>query len=278
MLNLKPFIFLLLVTLLSCNTYRHQNTYSSKQMQLPQIMQLNTNEKFLLYLGTYHSNNPKDSLFEIIKNNFQSFKPDFVLYEGNNWPIYQNIDSTIMISGEPGFIISLCKSNNIQTASLEPNEADEYKKLIQEFGIDWTVLMYVCRQIDQQQRFMKLYKTTDEQFEKNISYLLTKMKDNGVPLVDKQLYYPYWRKKYQELLKRELDWRTFNPIEYYPNYDVTKLNEVNRTSDNFRNEFMIQLIMDKLNNNKKVMVVVGGGHLHTQQKELELRFNKLFRN
>jgi hypothetical protein len=267
------------VTLLSCSSLRLRdniNSQKSHKVQLPKILRLSINDKQLLYFGTYHSNNPKDTLFELIQIEFQNFEPDFVLHEGNNWSVYSDSDSTISFSGEPGFVMLLSKKYDVKYESIEPKEDDEYKAMLKDYGLDWVVLMYLCRQIDQQQRFMKSHNTTDQQFEKNISYLLNSMKTNGIPIDKEQLTYAYWRKKYLDLLKKDLDWRTFNPIEYYPNYNVTKMNEINRASDRIRNKFMIDKIIEKSKKHQKVMVVVGGGHLLAQEKELQYDFRRNF--
>jgi len=245
-------------------------------IQLPKILHLTTNSKGLLYFGTYHSNNPKDSLFNIINNKFNTFDPDFVLYEGANWPIYNNVDSIIQTSGEPGFIISLCNGNGIIAQSIEPKEAEEYRTLLHKYDLDWVVLMYLCRQIDQQQRFAELHRTSDEQFEKNISYFLVMLKNNGIPLDTTQMSYKHWRNKYRELLNKDLEWRKFNPHEYYPNFNFTRMNEINRASDSFRNQYMIQKIMESLEEYNKVMVLVGGGHLIIQESYLRHKFKKKF--
>lgn len=243
-------------------------------VRLPQKLYLASKGKELLYFGTYHSNNPKDSLFLTIKEEFMKFQPDYVLYEGGNWPIFNDPDSTVLVSGEPGFVISLCQKSQKENRSIEPNEEDEYKFLLRKHEFNWVVLMYLCRQVDQQQRFMALHHTTDEQFAKNIGYFLNQLKRKGMPLEKSQMDYAYWKGVYQRLLKKELDWRTFNPNEYYPNFSLTPMNEINRSSDNFRNRYMIDNILNSFSTHTKVMVVVGGGHLIVQEELLKYRFNK----
>jgi len=72
-----------------------------KDLRLPQVLKLSSTAKQLTYIGSYHSNNPHDSLFTLIQKEFLTLKPDFVLYEGNHWPVFTTTDSTITTSGEP---------------------------------------------------------------------------------------------------------------------------------------------------------------------------------
>ena len=246
-----------------------------EDLDLPKIVQLKSNNKELLYFGTYHSNTMNDILFPTIERKFETFRPDFVLHEGNNWPIYKDRDSTIAVSGEPGFIMQLSHERGIEYATIEPTEKDEYAYVIKKHGLDWTVLMYLCRQIDNQQRLAASYGTIDVQFEQNMNYFLSKLAEDGIPIKDEQLTFQYWKNSYESHLKRKLIWQTFDPNLYYPNKYLTRLNYANRTSDEFRNLLMIEKIMNTLKNYDRVMVVVGGGHLIVQEKLLTHKFQRL---
>ena len=160
--------------------------------------------------------------------------------------------------------------------SFDPVYFAESSLLLELYDLDWVVLMYLCRQIDNQQRFMAQFKTTDEDFERNINYFLSQLKTDGVPIANEQTQYPYWQERYLALLGKELDWRTFDPSEYYPNFNKTKMNEVNRASDQFRNEWMVEIVLTILEQHDRVFVLVGGGHLIIQEAVLKHKFKKRF--
>lgn len=249
------------------------------EIKFPKELNLKSKEKNLLYIGTYHSNDIQDTLFSFIQKKITAFQPDYVLHEGgNNWPIYEAIDSTILISGEPGFLIQLCQNQKIAYNSIEPSQKKEYAYLLGKYELNWVVMMYLCRQVDQQQRFAELYKTTNEAFEMNIEYFLGMLVENGIPLKKQQLKYAYWKGEYKRLMKKDLEWRNFNPAEYYPNYYLTKMNEVNRSSDEFRNLFMVEKVFTSLQKYNKVLVLVGGGHLIVQEKLLIHKFKRKFKD
>ena len=242
---------------------------------LPKILHLNSANREVLYFGTYHSNSVNDSLFTLIEQRFTQFDPTFILHEGgSNWPIFKDRDSTVAQSGEPGFIIHLAKENNIPFESIEPEEELEYGYLLNKFELNWVVLMYMCRQIDNQQRLAKAYGTTDEQFVQNMNYFFRMLKDKGLPLNKYQLEFTHWKQVYQEQLEKKLEWRKFDPDIYYPNKYLTKLNEVNRASDEFRNLYMIDKIVSASETYNKVFVLVGGGHLVVQEELLKHKFSQ----
>ena len=249
---------------------------SIENIELPQVLLLESESKKLLYFGSYHSNEKTDTIFHLIRDEWNRFEPDFVLHEGgSNWPIYKDIDSTILISGEPGFIIQLSKEQNVQFASIEAPEEEEYQHLLEKYEFDWVVLMYLCRQIDQQKRLAEANKTTEDEFVRNMDYFLRMLNEKGIDLEENQQKFSYWKAKYQELLKEELVWREFNAKNYYPNFYLSQLNEINRASDQFRNEYMVEKIFNQLAISDKVFVVVGGGHLIIQEALIRHQFKKL---
>jgi len=271
--------FLLLI--LGCSSPKlmsYQEFSMVKELKLPQILNLKSSEKEILYFGTYHSNSISDSLFLRIKKEFKEFQPNFVLHEGgNDWPIYKNKDSTVLISGEPGYIIQLSQDNKIKYSTIEPKAKDEYEYLLKRYSLEYVVLMYMCRQIDNQQRLAIQHNTTDIQFIHNMNYFFRMLANDGIPINGEKLEFLYWKNVYKKLLKEELVWRKFNPELYYPNKYLTKLNEINRVSDEFRNSYMVEKILSTSDKFDKLMVLLGGGHLIMQQNLLEYKFNKKYK-
>ena len=248
--------------------------YKIEDLTLPRIKTFRNDSRELRYFGTYHSNSVADSLFSILHEEIKKFAPDYILYEGKNWPIYKSIDSTVRISGEPGYVIQLAQQNKIKHSSIEPNDKDEYEYMLKQYHLEWVVLMYMCRQIDNQQRLAHSYKTTNNQFVQNMNYFFKMVSECGFSLKGKELTYEYWKEVYKRRLGEDLNWRNFNPDLYYPNKNLTKLNRVNRTSDKYRNIYMVDKILETCRSYDRVMVVVGGGHLIIQEKLLEHKFKE----
>ncbi len=249
---------------------------SQEQQTLPKLLNLKKGKMRLLYFGTYHSNDPTDSLFDLLTTSFATFKPRYVLHEGgSNWPVYASKDSTIRESGEPGFTIQLAREAAVPVSSIEPSMSEEFESLNQLYNRTQVILMYFCRQIDQQQRLHRAFPMTDAEFERNISYFLENLQRSGIPMNKQELQVAYWKQQYQDFFKEPLDWRNFDPGNYYPNFYRNQLNEINRSSDQFRNDHMISTIIKTLEAHEEVMVVVGGGHLFAQEDVLRSRFQEV---
>lgn len=136
--------------------------------------------------------------------------------------------------------------------------------------------MYVCRQIDQQQRIHQSNTLSDADFERNMNSFLQYLNAVGISLSSVQIDFRYWRDYYAEYFQTPLDWRNFDPSNYYPNFFKNSLNAINRASDTYRNTHMIETILQSLEQYDSVMVLVGGGHLIIQEEELTQRFHKLY--
>ena len=255
----------------------NEKAMSKTPLPLPKILELRSPNKTLLYFGTYHSNNRKDTLFERINFEFNRLRPSYILHEGdNNWPIYRSMDSTILISGEPGYIIKKAQENNLPYSNLEPPLLLEFSALNHHFDKKDIVLMYVCRQIGQLQRLNEVALITDVEFENKMSVFLDYLSNQGIALTEEELNFSFWKEVFEAFFEESLEWRRFDPANYYPNFFKNCLNEISRASDTYRNKFMVKKIVNSLKKYDKVMVLVGGGHLRQQEEKIKQAFQKMF--
>lgn len=246
------------------------------EVELPLLMKLNNGKKTLTYFGTYHTNQPTDSLFIRLQNELNQLSPHVILFEGvENPPIFNNSDSTIIHSGEPGYAIQYAKRNGIKYTCIEPKDSLEYAKLLSKFTKKEVVLFYVCRQIGNQQRREEGKKLSEKEFNHRMNGFLEFMRRRGMPLKDEELDFLYWKKQFKSLLGFSLKWRTMDNNIHYPNQFKTALNKVSRASDTFRNTSMIETIFYTLKQADKVFVLVGWGHLMLQEPSIRKRWNTL---
>ncbi len=278
--KVKRFSFLIIcltVTVLtSCSRTKlvSHRKLEKENYELPLILKLGNDEKRLSYIGVYHTNSPNDSLITILNKEFSELQPDFILHEGNNWPIYDSLEKTIEISGEPGFIIQMAMKNAIPYSSIEPDDSLEYIHLLKKFNRQETILMYVCRQIGQQQRLAEQFDIGKDEFEKTMNDFLSYLRYRGVPMEPKEYDFDFWKQYYQRFLGIPFELSSFDPSIFYPNYRKTKLNKINRASDTFRNMHMVNQIFEKLESYDRLLVVVGGGHLVIQKRRITSLFDR----
>ena len=265
-----------LCLLLSCNSDRNKKArpdilqyedYNAlKEIHLPYILDIKNNNKHLVYYGAKHSFNPADSMFKEIEKRFNDLKPDIAFNEGGNeWPIINDRDSTIKLTGDPGFIRYLCRKNNVQVVSIDPSERLEYEHLLTKYKKLDVLLMYFCRQIDQLQHQVDI---SDAFFIKNMNGFLSDLKSQGMPLTVEEIQFNFIKSYYEKFFNLEFNWKEFDPANYQPIYSKTLLNEICRESTYFRDRFIINRIEVTLKTKDKIFVVMGGSHLVIQEPVL----------
>ncbi len=280
--NFKRFrIIIPLCLLLACSTNGKKELrpdilkyeeYGKKKIHLPRILDIKKDNKHLIYYGTEHSFDPTDSMFLDIEKRFNELKPDIAFNEGgNDWPVINDRDSTIRVTGDPGFIRYLCRINNVQIMSIEPLDSLEYKYLLTKYKKEDISLMYFCRQIDQLQNQGGI---SDSNFEKYMNSFLLDLKNNGLPLNNDEVKYSYMKNYYEKFFHANFNWKEFDPTNYQPIYSKTILNEIMRESTYFRDRFIINKIEETLKTNDKIFVVMGGSHLVIEEPVLRYIMNK----
>lgn len=96
-----------------------------------------------------HGSNPNNPMFKDIKNEFQKFKPEFVLVEGNaNYNIPQDSLSAKK-KGESVYVAFLAKQNMIPCQSSEPSDSCLNDFLMKKYRKEDILTMYIIRQMVQ---------------------------------------------------------------------------------------------------------------------------------
>lgn len=290
--HITGFYFLILITFLvlnSCNNRNDSNKSNKEQKsiirpeilsfselekidyELPYILELKNNSKHLIMYGCRHSFNPTDTMLLDIQSKFEKMKPDFAFNEGGNWPIFESRNETVMKSGEQGFLRFLCKKDSVPVRSYEPQPINEYEYLISKFEKDDVLLMYFCRQIAQIQnnQAIKDFKGF------LINDYLTGLKNSGLPIDNPEKEYQKISKNYEVLFGNIVNTNEFNPENVLPIFNKTILNEINRTSVNFRDLHIVNEIKNVLEKNDKVFVLIGGSHVIKQEKLIKYYFEEI---
>ncbi len=246
--------------------------YMNQQIRLPYVLDIKKGNKHLIYYGAKHSFNPDDSMFIDIENRFNEFKPDIAFNEGgDDWPEINDRDSTIKLTGDPGYIRYISRKNNVPVISIEPSKNLEYEYLLSKYKKMDIALMYFCRQIEQLQHQKEI---TDDYFERYMNHFITGLKEQGLPLTDNEATLDYIVQYYEIFFQSEFNWREFDPIYYQPIFSKTLLNEIASESGYFRDRYMVDKIEEALMNYDKIFVVMGGSHLVIQEPVLRYVMNQ----
>ena len=248
-------------------SYRDKNVTG---VRLPYILDISDKTKRLTYFGANHSNNPADTMFDDIERKFTELRPQIAFNEGGNWPIYNNRDSTIRFSGEPGFLRLLCKINNVRVQSIEPPDSLEVNYLLNRFKREDVLLMYFVRQLDQLIR----ENVKDIESEKQIMMFIQTLNRKGFNLTGNERNHKYFISLYENFYQKPFDKKTFDPTTFWPIYDKTLLNKISSESSYFRDRYAIQEIEKALKKYDRVFVIMGGSHLVVQEPILRYLFKK----
>lgn len=273
-------LFFSLSIFLSCGTNENKELrpdifkyeeYAKREIHLPYILDIKKDNKHLVYYGARHSFNPTDSMFLDIEKRFNDLKPDIAFNEGgNDWPVINGRDSTIKLTGDPGYLRYLCRKNNVQVVSIEPPDSLEYKYMLNKYKKEDVVLMYFCRQIDQLQNQGEF---SDNQFEKYMDNYLKDLKNHGMSLSENEINLNFITNYYEKFFKTKFNWKEFDPTNYQPIYSKTLLNEICRESTYFRDRFIIDKIEESIKTKNKIFVVMGGSHLVIEEPVLKYIVN-----
>ena len=131
--------------------------------------------------------------------------------------------------------------------------------------------MYFCRQIVQIQNRQDI-----RDFEEFIVYdYLTGLKKSGLPIDNPENEYYKLMENYKYLFGSEMNWKEFKPESVLPIYNNTILNEINRTSVNFRDLHIVNEIINELKKNDKIFVLIGGSHVIKQEPLMKYYFDEI---
>lgn len=223
----------------------------------------------LYYFPAGHSTDPADPQFREIERAWSKVKPTIAFYEGPNRPIAATRDETIRQAGESGFVRFLATRDGIQIARLEPPPQDEANFIMQKFSPEQVKLFYVLREAARLRERRKLPET---ELRAAIAQLLERASQIGgigsvINSVDEldAAYRRYWKSPAQ-WWQAPSAW--FDPLNPSANTGGIFTNEINRTSSEYRNRHMYEVLAKAALEGKRVFAVVGGNHVPMQEPAL----------
>jgi hypothetical protein len=216
---------------------------SEYEKNVPYVLQINTPRGGLLYFGVKHSHDPKDPQFSKMETLWRQFHPEIAFNEGGTPPVEQSKrDEAIEKYGDPGSVRYLAMRDKIQIESNEPKPEDEVKELLKKFSAEKIKTFYILRQIPEYYRMPSPTTSLDKYLEDSFSFY------GGFP----GLNVP--PNSISELAESLVD----------PAGTGTIFNEISRASTDYRDQFMVGLIL-RTACEKRVFAVVGWSHVVMQE-------------
>ena len=230
----------------------------------PYVIELRAGRGALLYFGAQHKNDPKHPQNEQIQRLWKSFRPSIAFNEGGDPPTLKVAEEAISRFGEPGLVRFLAARDNVPVRSLEPDRGQEVATLLKSYTPEQLKVFYALRQIPAYRRG-KNDETLDERVEFTLKLLSNVRGLEGVPHTLAEL-----GESSSRLMPNLKDWREVPDSWFDPGYiqPPSYLNEVSRASSRFRDEYMVNLLINEVKQGKRVFAVVGGSHVVMQERAL----------
>ncbi|MBP6914270.1 hypothetical protein KBB74_02145 [Candidatus Parcubacteria bacterium] len=243
----------------------------------PYTFNLSNKEKELIFFGSPHINDPESPIFDSIKEKIEETKPDIVYVEGipSIDRIKEEIGSLTLDEakkqGESIFSLKLAIENNINVESPEPDFSKELEyQTNQGFSKKDIFNYYMYRIINQYQHNNE--NTNVEECKNILKQRFERFRKQS-----------NWDEKELEIMEKEIidqldikDNKYSNETDPIPweGKPQTVINEVSRSSSNFRDKHIFEEIAKGKEKYNKLFVVYGSGHAVSQEPALKALFEK----
>jgi hypothetical protein len=236
--------------------------YIQLSLHDPYIVEQNIGKGCLLYYGAAHTVDLEHRQFSEIEKWWQEIRPTLAFSEGGIWPLEKSREEAIQRHGEQGQLRFLAARDGIPIRSLEPDEAEEVKALLQHFSAERVKVFYVLRQVAQHRRMKQA-----EPIEEYVDKMLTKLsKVQGLEGAPRSL------NEFEKIVSRAFpelsDWRQVPDSWFNPTKSETWTNEINRWLSRYRDEYMVKLLVQEVKKGERVFAVVGFSHVVMQERAL----------
>ncbi len=233
---------------------------------MPHILVLTADTGQLFYFGTRHTFDPNDWQIRAIEDYWHQFHATLALNEGGDPPVLDSREEMVQRFGEAGLVRFLAKASGVPVRSLEPPREQEHALLLRDFSVEQVKLFYVLRGIVQ---FRK--NRNDERIEDFVERVVGGL-SHEFGLERPLRSFSEFEASYARLLGEPTDWRA-TPDEWFdptiprpPRYT----NRISRQLSEFRDRYMVKLLISEVKRGQRVFAVVGGSHVIMQERALRV--------
>lgn len=232
------------------------------EIDLPFVYESSGGDKFVKVFGSYHTNDPEDSIMSNIEQAILDFRPDLILYEGDGIGLEENKEENIAYYFEMGLVRHLADSLGVEDANLEPPIKKRYDYLLKKYPKQEVFLALVGTQIT---LLLVSNEGGDGDFEAFYKQFIKTLKGEGFP-IDKEREVGYFYKVYQEFYGKSFSLVTFDYKTVEVKYNKTQLNIIMQDLAHYRDNYMLSLIEGKLEQYHRIYIQIGGRHAIVWQR------------
>jgi len=251
----------------SCSFPRYQGLitweeYIKKSEKVPYILELPSNKGVLLYYGSIHKVDPRHPQFVDIERRWKKFKPTIALCEGCIWPLEDSRKKAICRHGEGGLIRFLAAQDGIPIQCIDPPRKKEAFHLSRYFTPGKIKLYYILRQAVINRNMKK-----DINDVNYVHFLLGELSKldrfKGNPST-----FDEFELTVGKLFPNLKDWQSIPCSYFYSNGPENFLPKIHLKVNEFRDNYMLMILINEMKKGKRVFAVVGRSHVVKQEPVL----------
>lgn len=239
--------------------------FKSVEHRRPYIYKLEKGKGSVYVLGIQHKKQ-YDHQIDSINLIWNEFRPEIALVEGMLGFYISWFQDPVNRYGESGETVRLARKKNIPFYTWEPDKNEEIKYLSKYYSPKQLAFFYSLRPYLSNYRFGKPEnpnKTIDEYIQDRTDYDIIRNQVHSYQEIDS-----IWKADFPN----EKDWREKSDEYGWPK---GYLFEIANLSNQYRDLHMLSVIIDLVNQEKKVFVTMGSSHAYRIEKSLRSELTEL---
>jgi len=234
----------------------------------PYILTFKKGSKELLVIGTMHSRDTLNPMFDSIERLFYEFNPEVIINEGGNLhKTYPNRNFAIAMDAELGLEKYLADKVGIKTINGDEPFGNEFYELSQTYSKEEAILFFGSERFVFPFAFGQYRGEIDSNYVNN--FIEKEYVKNNIALTDNEKTFDYYKKLYKKYFQTEFTIDTINQQDFAPFSRRHHFCDVTRKSKEFRDRYLLTQIETQLQTHNKVMVVYGGWHILAIEQALK---------
>lgn len=217
----------------------------------PYVYSLKSKNGGVVYIvGIEHTKDKNHPDLDTLSSVWNKSNPDVALVEGRVGNLFTWFQDPVEELGEGGLTSYLAYKNGVELYSWEPKKEDEVSSLIKKYPVEELAMFYSFRPYFSNIR----YGVPADPEGKLQEYLESRTDTDLLRGV-----FPSW-KELDEKWKRDFpdyDWRNYSSGNGYPE---GYMHDIWNSSNNARDQHMIQMIIEFVSQGKSVFVTMGSSH------------------
>jgi hypothetical protein len=230
--------------------------YRQVDHAVPYVLDICAADSRLLYFGAQHSFKPDDVQVALIEAMWADVEPTVAFNEGGDPPTLEDRAAAVRLNGEAGLVRHLAWKHRVKVASLDPPRSKVAEQLRKSYSSEQVKLFFLLGAVQTHRR------NPTEPFEtrmERVFSIFAKTKWLEAPpntLAELETVY----RRYLPGTVADLSEEWFDPQK-----SETFLNAMSREANDFRDEFMVQLLVDHIRKRDRIFAVVGASHVVRQE-------------